>query len=331
VSCDIILQEGLVIQTYMLSELLNSLEHTTDEVGSHEGLGKLVSVFVSSNPEGVLLLDFVSDDVGPKVLDRFVFVVVGVESLPGVHVAAWLGKAGPWVDWLVLLGGGWSWGSGGGSSLLLLLDFLLRGLLGCVSSALSGNFGVLLGVEGGFLDGELDATDDSGNSWLVDGRQEPSVDMWEGLSPFGGEHLLVAGLEGKSDGDISIGDSLANEEGASGEVAVHEVECLFERFLGLTDVLLVLRDDAESWPNPLGDGGEEDVVGESGPAENVGSLGAASGLFITDKMGDSVVVAESGGTILEGGNFSEELGLELGSLVGDTVDVVRGDLKEKLG
>jgi hypothetical protein len=48
-------------------------------------------------------------------------------------------------------------------------------------------------------------------------------------------------------------------------------------------------------------------------------------------MGDSVVVAESGGTILEGGNFSEELGLELGSLVGDTVDVVRGDLKEKLG
>ena len=313
----------------MLSELLDSLEHTADEVGSHEGLGKLVSVFVSSNPEGVLLLDFVSDDVGPEVLDGFVFVVVGVESLPGVHVAAWLGKAGPWVDWLVLLGGSWS--SGGGSGLLLLLDFLLRGLLGCVSGALSGNFGVLLGVEGGFLDGELDATDDSGNSWLVDGRQEPSVDMWEGLSPFWGEHLLVAGLEGKSDGDISVGDSLANEEGAGGEVAVHEVECLFERFFGLTDVLLVLRDDAESWPNPLGNGGEEDVVGESGPAENVGSLGAASGLLVTDKVGDSVVVAESGGTILEGGHLSEELGLELGGLVGDTVDVVRGDLEEKLG
>ena len=98
----------------MLSELLNSLEHTTDEVGSHEGLGELVSVFVSSNPKGVLLLDFVSDNVGPEVLDGFVFVVVGVESLPGVHVAAWLGKARPWVGWLVLLC--WSWSRGGGGS-----------------------------------------------------------------------------------------------------------------------------------------------------------------------------------------------------------------------
>jgi len=56
------------IQTYMLSELLDSLEHTTDEVGSHEGLGKLVSVFVGANPKGVLLLDFISDDSVPDLI-----------------------------------------------------------------------------------------------------------------------------------------------------------------------------------------------------------------------------------------------------------------------
>lgn len=261
------------------------------------------------------------------MLDGLVLVVVRVESLPGVHVAAWLGKASPWVDWLVLLGGSWGRCSGGCSSLL----FLLSGLLGGVLGSLTGYFSVLLGVEGGFLDGELDVTDDSGNGWLVDSGQEPSVDMREGLSPFWGKDLLVARLEGQSDGDISVSDSLANEEGACSKVAVHEVECLLERLFGLVHVLLILRDNTKSWPDPLGDGREEVVVGEASPAENVVSLGATSGLLVADEMSNSVVVAKRGGAILEGGNFAEELRLELGGLVGDTVDVVGGDLKNNIG
>ena len=106
--------------------------------------------------------------------------------------------------------------------------------------------------------------------------------MREGLSPFWGKDLLVARLEGKSDSDISVSDSLANEEGAGGKVAVHEVECLLERLFGLAHVLLILRDNTKSWPNPLGDGGEEVVIGEASPAENVVSLVATSGLLVAD-------------------------------------------------
>ncbi|CBY30917.1 unnamed protein product [Oikopleura dioica] len=74
--------------------------------------------------KGVLLLDFISDDGVPESVEPLLhgldLVVIGVESLPGVYVAAWLGKASPGVDWLVLF---------------LLLDNLLSGVLG----ALSGN------------------------------------------------------------------------------------------------------------------------------------------------------------------------------------------------
>lgn len=107
----------------MFSELLNTLVHSSDKVGGHEVHVEFVVIFVVAFPEGVMLFDLRGDE-GPEVFDGFIFVVVGVKSLPGIHIHGEFGNITPGIGGFSLFGG---LGSGGGLSLLFL--FLLFGLL----------------------------------------------------------------------------------------------------------------------------------------------------------------------------------------------------------
>lgn len=107
----------------MFSELLNTLVHSSDKVGGHEVHVEFVVIFVVALPEGVMLFDLRGDE-GPEVFDGFIFVVVGVKSLPGIHIHGEFGNISPGISGFSLFGG---LGSGGRLGLLFL--FLLFGLL----------------------------------------------------------------------------------------------------------------------------------------------------------------------------------------------------------
>jgi hypothetical protein len=113
--------ENAKVSETVLSHLFNSLEESSDQVGSHEWHGDFVTVLVLAKPQGVVFLVVFLPEV---VHGGWNGVVVRVAPLPGVEVVfTGFGNSEPWV--LGFLGGGGSgdgivgaWGGGG---------FLLRG------------------------------------------------------------------------------------------------------------------------------------------------------------------------------------------------------------
>lgn len=66
------------------------LERLTDQIGSHEGHGKLVVVLVVDFPQGVLLRIEVLPEPGKRDFTSF---LVGVFALPVIENERWLGKS----------------------------------------------------------------------------------------------------------------------------------------------------------------------------------------------------------------------------------------------
>ena len=72
---------------------------------------------------------------------------------------------------------------------------------------------------------------------------------------------------------------------------------------------LVGLNNWKCWPDPLGDGREDGILGKASPAENIGAFVSTSGLVITNEVSDCSIVTESNVTRFEGWNFAKELGL----------------------
>ena len=132
-----------------------------------------------------------------------------------IIIVSWLSRR--LGSWLGLLLGSW-------------LDLLL-GRLGLLLLLLL-HLAVLLGVELEGLDGQLGLTGHSLELWLVDHGQVPTSDVAERLT----EGLIGDILEGQqevaSDGHISKRQALADEERASLQRIVQELEDLLELLLG---------------------------------------------------------------------------------------------------
>merc|ERR1712226_1557373 len=201
------------------------------------------SLYLVSAPDGIVLVV----EMLPEPGNRLRLVVVGVKPLPLLEI-----KGSLWhlLEWVSLLGlwGNISLGLGFLLLLLLLLGLLLL-LLGSLLLllgllvALPGELGKLLGVKLSHLGAESDLAQNSLGVGLIDNSGEPSGHIDEWLPEGGVQHLLVEAQHGGGHGDVSEGESLANQEGSGQQVVVQTLQGGLHVLLGsLGGVLVELHD-----------------------------------------------------------------------------------------
>ena len=236
------------------------------------------------------------------MFDWFVFIIVGVESLPCVHIHSEFITICPWVRWFFLWLfwlSCWLW-----FSLLLLLWLLFLWFLLCLFLLwLSGHFVIFLGVELSFFFAHGDVTNNWFDSWLVHDSVEPSGYMWESRSEFSSENIFEGGLQSQTAGDISISDTFTNQKSLLRKNIIDETKSSLQVSFGIIHMSLVWLDNGECWPDPLGNRWEKGVFSESSPAKDISGSFATTGLSITNEMGDCGVITQGNVTRFKSWNL----------------------------
>jgi len=105
---------------------------------------------------------------------------------------------------------------------------------------------------------ELDLSDDGLEVGLVDSGEEPTVKVDEGLSEASVQDGGVEWEEGRSEDDVSKGDSLSDDPSAGEEVLVQDVERLSDVGLSLLGDFDIVWNKAPDGIQP-GSGGEVEL------------------------------------------------------------------------
>lgn len=240
----------------VLAGSLKTSEETTDQVGGHEDLSKLIIVLVVNSPQGV----FLSVEVLPEPLEGIGGLLVRVLTLPLIERNGGLCQR---LERVLCL---WcSWGF-----LLLLLDFLglwlgslLLWLLGlwCLSLLWC------LVLESWLVD-QSERFNNSGVDWLVVDGSVPTGSVWVLSSPLLVEEELETTGDDTSSKQIGKSDTLTGEVGVVQEVLLNDGDALGSGLDGVIDVLLVVWVTAHERTEPTTEGCENLRVEERHPLQD---------------------------------------------------------------